>query len=472
MLKKHHRVFSNIFQILDLIVIALSHASAYYLVYRDSAFPLRIEATPHSYASAINCLVWLIMAKRYGLYASKRLTRLIVELHDVVRVILIALTPTAVAVVTVDNSFTAYRFLAAVAAAQLCFFLSFRISLRKTLAYLRSRGYNYRQVLIVGSNGRARTLIEELEGSKDFGIRILGLIDSPRNEPRPSLASHIRYLGTLEDLPRILTENVVDEVFLTLPIKSFYEEIDAIIRTCETVGVEVKLSTDLFNVQRSKSVICRQYDIPFIDFYTSPRSTFQLLVKRLIDLVVSFSVLLVSLPILAIAAAAIKLESHGPVLFRQVRVGYNGRLFTLYKFRTMVENAEQLKQDLMGLNELTGPVFKIRNDPRITRVGRFLRKTSIDELPQLLNVLKGEMSLVGPRPPLPSEVGQYNLGDRRRLSMRPGITGIWQVSGRNSVPFDQWMAMDKEYIDNWSLWLDIKLLMKTIPAVLTGEGAA
>ncbi|MEJ5364715.1 MAG: sugar transferase [Desulfosoma sp.] len=472
MLKKHHRFFSTVFRLFDLFLIALSYGFAYQLVYGISVYPGHVDAIPHLYAPAVNSLLWIVLSKQYGLYTSKRLTHLVMELRDVIRIVFMCLAPAAIMVALIEQSPPAHRFLGMVLAAQLCLFLAFRISLRKTLSYLRARGFNYRQVLIVGSNGRARSVIRELEGSKAFGIRILGFIDGLKGKPRPATSLQVPYLGSLEDLPRILTEHVVDEVFVTLPIKSFYEEIDGIIKTCETVGVEVKLSTNLFNVRCSKSAICTHYDIPSIDFYTSPRDPLQLFIKRLIDIVVSLSMLLIWSPILCLVALAIKLDSRGPILFRQVRVGYNGRFFTMYKFRTMVENAEQLKQELMDLNELTGPVFKIRNDPRVTRVGRFLRKTSIDELPQLINVLKGEMSLVGPRPPIPSEVSQYNLEDRRRLSMRPGITGIWQVSGRNAVSFDQWMAMDKEYIDNWSLWLDLKLLIKTIPAVLTGEGAA
>jgi lipopolysaccharide/colanic/teichoic acid biosynthesis glycosyltransferase len=176
-------------------------------------------------------------------------------------------------------------------------------------------------------------------------------------------------------------------------------------------------------------------------------------------------------PVFLIVSILIKTDSKGPVFFRQQRVGYNGRLFTCLKFRTMINNAEESRDELLHLNEMTGPVFKITHDPRMTRMGRFLRQTSLDELPQFINVLKGDMSLVGPRPPLPSEVEQYQCEDRRRLSMKPGITCLWQVSGRSNIPFEKWMELDKEYIDNWSLKLDLKILVKTIPAVLRGSGA-
>jgi exopolysaccharide biosynthesis polyprenyl glycosylphosphotransferase len=237
------------------------------------------------------------------------------------------------------------------------------------------------------------------------------------------------------------------------------------------VGVEVEIPTDLFNLSLAKETISRFGDIQVIDLYTSPKMTCQLMAKRLIDVVASAILLILLSPIFTVVNILIKATSKGPVFFRQERVGYNGRTFTCLKFRTMIENAEALKTDLIPLNEMDGPVFKIKNDPRVTKVGSLLRKTSFDELPQLINVLMGDMSLVGPRPPVPGEVSQYDLMTRRRLSMRPGITCIWQVSGRNVIPFEKWMELDRQYIDQWSLWLDFKILAKTIPAVLRGSGA-
>jgi exopolysaccharide biosynthesis polyprenyl glycosylphosphotransferase len=200
--------------------------------------------------------------------------------------------------------------------------------------------------------------------------------------------------------------------------------------------------------------------------------SWQLVAKRLLDIAVSGVLLALHAPLLALVAAAVKLDSKGPVFFRQVRVGYNGRPFNCLKFRTMVQDAEQRKASLAGQNEMDGPVFKIRNDPRITRLGKILRKTSFDELPQLTSVLKGDMSLVGPRPPVPREVAQYQLGDLRRLSMKPGITCLWQVNGRSNLSFKKWMELDRQYIDEWSLWLDMKILARTVLAVAKGTGAA
>jgi exopolysaccharide biosynthesis polyprenyl glycosylphosphotransferase len=209
--------------------------------------------------------------------------------------------------------------------------------------------------------------------------------------------------------------------------------------------------------------------MPFLTFRTTPDNYLALKMKSFIDYSISLTAMIVLFPVMALIAALIKMDG-GPVFFLQKRMGLNGRRFLCYKFRTMVVNAEQLKESLMSQNEQEGPVFKIKNDPRVTSIGRFLRKTSLDELPQLINVLKGDMSLVGPRPPIPSEVKQYKRWQTRRLSMKPGITCIWQVSGRNNIPFEQWMKLDMQYIDNWSLKLDLVILLKTVKVVFIGDG--
>jgi exopolysaccharide biosynthesis polyprenyl glycosylphosphotransferase len=228
----------------------------------------------------------------------------------------------------------------------------------------------------------------------------------------------------------------------------------------------------LFDVKIAKARLTQLEDVPLLTFETVVAKEGQLFVKRIIDFVVSAVLLVLLAPVFIIVALAIKFNSKGPVLYRQTRVGLNGRKFTLYKFRTMFEGAEEKLTELEKLNEMGGPVFKMKKDPRITRLGRYLRKFSIDEFPQLFNVLVGHMSLVGPRPPIPEEVVQYEPWQRRRLSMRPGLTCIWQVSGRNKIDFDDWMKLDLKYLDNWSLWLDFTIIMKTIPVVFFGIGAS
>jgi exopolysaccharide biosynthesis polyprenyl glycosylphosphotransferase len=258
---------------------------------------------------------------------------------------------------------------------------------------------------------------------------------------------------------------------ISLPVKSHYDKINTIINLCEQQGIIIRLLSDLFDLKIAKSYVDSLDGIPLITLHAVPLGQLPLLVKRTLDIMISSIALLLLLPLLLAFSILIKLDSKGPVFFIQERMGLNKRKFKLLKFRTMINNAELLQEQLRNFNEVSGPVFKIKNDPRLTRVGRWLRKTSVDELPQLINVLKGDMSLVGPRPPIPREVEQYQLKDRRRLSMKPGITCLWQVNGRSNVSFERWMELDKEYIDNWSLWLDFKILAKTIPAVIRGSGA-
>jgi len=267
-----------------------------------------------------------------------------------------------------------------------------------------------------------------------------------------------------------LKERVIDEVIFLVPRK-WLDEIEEAIHVCEEIGVTVRLATDFPNPFIGKIDFGELDGIPLLTLSTTPQKTDLLFIKRLLDILTSLIALFLISPILLATAIVIWIDSSGPILFKQKRVGLNGRTFTFYKFRSMVKDAEQIRSRFGHLNEMSGPVFKIREDPRLTKVGKFIRKYSIDELPQLFNVLKGDMSLVGIRPPIPEEVEKYEGWQRRRLSMKPGITCIWQVRGRNQVDFDQWMKMDLHYIDSWSLKLDLKLLFKTIPAVLFKKGA-
>jgi exopolysaccharide biosynthesis polyprenyl glycosylphosphotransferase len=240
---------------------------------------------------------------------------------------------------------------------------------------------------------------------------------------------------------------------------------------CEERGTTARVTIDFFPHIISKTHLEEMDGLPLLTFSTTPKNELLLILRRIFDMIGSIVLILLLSPLLLLIILLIRLESPGPVIYRQVRVGLNGRKFTFFKFRSMVQGADERRNDLAVHNIMSGPVFKMRDDPRVTRVGRFLRKSSLDELPQLVNVLWGDMSFVGPRPPIPEEVEQYQGWQRRRLSMKPGITGLWQVSGRNQIDFDQWMKLDLEYIDHWSLWLDFKILLKTIPTVIFGRGA-
>jgi len=277
----------------------------------------------------------------------------------------------------------------------------------------------------------------------------------------------------LRELDKILDGHPIDEVVFAVPDQP-PEVFEEALRHCEERGVEVLLTMppEVPRVGEIEVAQLSGYDLPMIGMRRTPTSQGRLILKRLLDLVGAIVGLILLSPLLLTTAIIIKVTDPGPIFFSQVRSGRNGRRFRMHKFRSMVINAEKLKKELEKLNEMDGPVFKIKHDPRITKIGRFIRKTSIDELPQLFNVFLGNMSLVGPRPPLPSEVEKYQPWQRRRLSVKPGITGPWQVSGRNEISFEEWMRMDLEYIDNWSLWLDLRIIFMTIPVVLIHKGAS
>jgi len=336
--------------------------------------------------------------------------------------------------------------------------------------YLRRMGYNLRRLLIVGTGRRAERFVKMIKEHPEWGLHISGSIDDEAAKVGGKFFG-IKVSGVLADIPRILRESVIDEVIFVVPRK-WLERIQKSIAACEIQGVKASVAADLFDL---KIAHARQTDLngfPLMSFETTFGREWQLFTKRAIDLTVTTAGLIALSPFLLIIAGLIKFTSPGFVFFRQKRMGVNNRSFTLYKFRTMFADAEEKLAELEHLNEMDGPVFKIKNDPRITPFGRILRKTSIDELPQLFNVFMGHMSLVGPRPPIPGEVGKYEHWQRRRLSLRPGITCLWQANGRNKIGFNRWVELDLKYIDNWSLWRDFKILMKTVPVVLFGIGAS
>lgn len=343
-----------------------------------------------------------------------------------------------------------------------------RMTMRLILKIVRNKGRNLRFIVIAGTNEKARSFANEIRECKELGYKLVGFVDSKShvNDHNKEL------LSDLDHFSEVLNRYIVDEVVIALPFKSHYEQIENLARICTEQGIVVRYLADLFDQQLAKSSLDDFHGAPLLTIYNGPKENWTFIIKRTIDAVLSFLGLILLFPIFIIVAILIKIDSPGPVFFVQERVGYNKRRFNIYKFRTMINEAEKKQSGLEYLNEMDGPVFKIAKDPRITRIGKFLRKTSIDELPQLFTVLKGDMSLVGPRP-LP--VRDYNGFDvechKRRFSVRPGVTCLWQVNGRNELPFQKWMELDMEYIDNWSLLLDLKILLKTIPAVLKCSGS-
>lgn len=340
-----------------------------------------------------------------------------------------------------------------------------RVILRWSFERARRRGKNLRSLLVLGTGTQARNFAEKLEGHPELGLSILGFL----GEPAPDLPERWRHLGPIERLPDLIHSEVVDEVAICL-VTEDWALIESIATLCETEGKIVRMPVPLPRLSIATSHVEDLDGTPVVSLLSGPRSAMALAVKRGIDLIGGSLGLAVLAPLLAGIALAMKLSDGGPILYRQERVGLQGRRFMVVKFRSMVVDAERLLADLREYNEISGHAFKMTADPRITRLGRFLRKSSLDELPQLWNVLRGEMSLVGPRPPLPTEVAAYDVWHRRRLSMKPGMTGLWQIEGRHEPEFDQWVEKDLEYIDRWSPWLDIQIIVRTIPAMLRTEG--
>jgi exopolysaccharide biosynthesis polyprenyl glycosylphosphotransferase len=336
----------------------------------------------------------------------------------------------------------------------------------------RQRLRTQHRVIIVGSGSRARELYSALSNDEDAIHEVVGFVENKGEWIGAAPAVH--RLGTLDELEQILMHQAIDELFVTLPVKSHYRDIQEVIKICERVGVRVTYHADIFSTLLARPRYTASNGSPAVTMHSSPYPDDQrLLLKRAIDLFGALSGLIVLMPIMLLTAAAVKLTSPGPVIFAQERYGLNKRSFKMYKFRTMIVNADKVQASLESRNEAQGPVFKIKDDPRLTAIGKFLRRTSIDELPQLLNVIRGEMSLVGPRPLPLRDVRKFTrASDMRRFSVRPGLTCLWQISGRSNVGFTEWVKLDLAYIDDWSVALDLWILIRTIPAVLHGTGAS
>lgn len=331
-------------------------------------------------------------------------------------------------------------------------------------------GTNFLKIVVIGTGERARVLSDKLLSKSEWGIEVVGYLDTDEAAGRTRAVSG-PVLGHVSEIAAVLEKHVVDEVIIAMP-RRLLNDLQVIADVCEEEGVRLRLMADFFDVRVARTEVVQLDEIPLLTFEPVAFDQGKLLVKRIIDIVLVMTAMPLLLPLLAVIALAIRLDSPGPVLFKQQRVGLRKRLFTMYKFRSMYQDAEQRMQEVEHLNEAEGPIFKIANDPRVTRVGRFIRRTSLDELPQLFNVFRGHMSLVGPRPMSLRDVGLFDQSiQRKRFSVRPGLTCLWQVSGRSNLPFSKWLELDLAYIDNWSLALDFRILLKTIPVVLKGSGA-
>ncbi len=343
-----------------------------------------------------------------------------------------------------------------------------RLVISALLGFAYRHGLQRSRLLVIGCGRLGKMMMQHLTANPQLGYQIIGFID----DQQPSITQFGRFksLGAISHLESIIRLHRVDDVLIALP-STQHQQILRSVRLCARAGAGCKLIPDLYELSLAQIDMDTLEGIPLIGIKRAIIGPWQHHLKRATDILIAGLVLLLCAPIWLLAALAIKLDSPGPILFKQERLGYRGRPFLLYKFRSMRHHADRERSLLYRLNEADGPLFKIKADPRRTRVGKFIRKTSIDELPQLLNVLRGEMSLVGPRPPLPSEVAQYKAWEKGRLEVPPGITGLWQVRGRSELDFEEMVLMDLYYIENWSLRLDLQILLKTIPAVLFSRGA-
>jgi exopolysaccharide biosynthesis polyprenyl glycosylphosphotransferase len=484
MLKERARILAASIFLLDLALVAIAFLLAFSL--RSSILPRVVpQAFPaHLYPLTaylpllpLALAIWGALLLLSGRYRSQRTVPLLDESWAVVRVcatgtilFTLALYILRIDVRLLGNDQISRAWVLLFGSLASLLLLCEKLFLRVSSRYVRSRGFNYRTVMIVGTNPAALKIADSIHGHRFWGYRILGFVvnDHP---PEQTWRGRYPILGGIRDIPRIIENHVIDDVIFAVS-RHDLDRLEDLFLGLQEQGIRTRFAVDLFPHTQARVELEELDGIALLSFATGPTSQLLLMAKRCMDIGLSSLLLFLGLPMVAGIALLIKITSQGNVLFRQTRCGLNGRIFTLYKFRTMVEDAEQRRRDLDHLNEMQGPVFKLRSDPRVTAFGRFLRRFSLDELPQFWNVLRGDMSLVGPRPPIPEEVARYQRWQRRRLSMKPGLTCLWQVSGRNQIDFDQWMRLDLEYIDSWSPMLDLKILLRTIPAVLSGRGAS
>ncbi len=423
-------------------------------------------------------LIWGALLLASDRYRSHRTMRLVDEALEIIRVSVSGLAVLALVVYAfkLDEKLLggdefSRLWVLLVAALACVLILMEKLGLRILSRWIRSRGYNYRTVLIVGTNAGAVALADSIRNHRYWGFKIVGFVTHPESGGSEIPDECRPIIGTIDDIPQIAEEMVVDDVLFCVGRRDL-DRMEDLLLALQEQGIRTRFALNLFPHTKAQVRMEEVDGMPVLTFSTAPESWFPLVTKRALDIVVSLLLVFLGLPVIALITVLLKITQGGAVLYTQTRCGLNGRRFTLYKFRTMVEDAESRQGELLHLNEMDGPVFKLSRDPRVTRLGRILRRFSLDELPQLWNVLRGEMSLVGPRPPIPDEVARYQRWQRRRLSMKPGLTCLWQISGRNHVDFERWMRLDLEYIDSWSPWLDMKILLKTVPAVISGRGAS
>ena len=415
--------------------------------------------------------VWLILLERYGLYDSLRMSTPWNIITSLATVTAIGGLIASSIIFVIETQGYSRSFFFTFLLLSFLMLTAEQLFVRLILRLLRLEGYNYRNILLVGTGQSARKIVGLLDSNKAWGLKVVGFITT--RECVPYALDGPQVLGSLHDLVNGCKAQTVDEVIFCDSKEESRFEVAEYIKALDEMGITSRTVLNLyFRFQGKKEIGMLHDQIPLLTFRSVSADANQLFYKRCLDIAGSCAGLALSACLFPFIAIAIKLESPGPLFFGQTRVRENGRTFTCWKFRSMYQDAEARKQELMHLNEMQGAIFKMANDPRVTRVGAFLRKTSLDELPQFWNVLKGEMSLVGTRPPTPAEVNGYKNWQRKRICMKPGITGLWQVSGRNSIKdFNEVVRLDLQYIETWSFATDIRLILRTLKVVFFREGA-
>jgi exopolysaccharide biosynthesis polyprenyl glycosylphosphotransferase len=482
--KERDRVIKGLLIILDVLIISVAFFLAFFIRQR---FPdiYKLDLLPFVYVFKEPSLslsgyvviyifltfLWSVMLSLNGMYRGIRRKSLLEVAWIIIR-----------AVFFVVITFGTLVFLFRMQFISRLFFVIFMIIVSFSLAFEKAvvifamrhilkRGYDQVRLLIVGTGKRGVHLMDTIKDHPEWGYKIAGVVDYEQCLLcRGKEIKGCEVIGGSDDFRKVLHAKSIDEVLFVVP-KSRLNMVENYLYVCEDEGVDTAIAVDFFDMRVSRMHQTDLDGIPLVTFEKTFGKEWQLFIKRTVDVVVSGLSIVVLSPVLLLAAGLVKLTSPGPVFFLQRRVGLHGRKFTMYKFRSMYKGAQRQLKKLTDLNEMEGPIFKIKDDPRITPFGRFLRRYSIDELPQLFNVFIGRMSLVGPRPALPKEVEQYEPWQRKKLSARPGITCLWQIYHRGEPDFEKWMQKDLEYVDNWSLWLDFKIFFKTIFVVLSGKGA-
>lgn len=468
------RILSRIFDFV-LVILSISFAVQGERIYHQKGIDLFDFQSFHPYLVPAVILIWEFLFKRFEKEFLFRRNSYFLFLKSTFLISIVGF------LVLISISFLAKQFLfhrltiIFFAVISFMLLLAKRWSLKYYLERIRKKGRNARYIVVVGSKQRAKQLVEEFHHNREYGYIVQSVLDPEPGRIGKEIGDF--KVKSFSGFDKIISSNPVDEVFFAMPpgdIPNFYDKVNLL----NMIGINfhVMVNLDVFtNKVRNLNIepfVDDWYGLPVISFHPTDKKLVRLLMKTYVETIFSFILLVIFSPLLFVISIWIKLDSKGPVLFGQTRIGYHGRRFELYKFRTMQEDAESRLEELNHLNEQSGPAFKITDDPRITRAGRFLRRFSLDECPQWFNVLKGDMNLVGPRALPTYEVDKFNKTRYfRRHNMKPGITGLWQVSGRNELrEFEDWIKLDLEYIDDWSLWLDIKIIFKTIPVVLFGTG--